>query len=203
MKNAKPQIVVIDDDEAVRGAVCQLLESVGMAARGFDGCHAFLAAGDAHDCDCLVLDVRLPDGNGLALHEQLKAKGSPPPVVFISAHGDIPMVVQAMRQGALDFLEKPFGGQALLDRVHEAVTYAARHRRERTARKAAEARFATLTGREREIAARMAQGLSNKAIAGTLGISVRTVEHHRAGVMRKMHAASLPALMHVLARLHG
>lgn len=201
MTKTQPLVVVIDDDDAIRAAVCQLIESTGAAAKGFDGCRAFLDAAEAHDCDCLVLDVRLPDGNGLALHRQLTANGSAPPVVFISAHGDIPMVVQAMRQGALDFLEKPFGSQALLDRLHEALAHAARRRRERAARKVAEAAFATLTAREREIAAHMAQGAPNKAIGTKLGISVRTVEHHRANVMRKMRADSIPVLMTKLERL--
>lgn len=201
MKRTQPLVVVIDDDDAVRDGVCQLLASVGMAVRGFSGCRAFLDDQPAHDCDCLVLDVRLTDGNGLALHEELTAQGSQPPVIFISAHGDIPMVVQAMRQGALDFLEKPFGAQALLDRVHEAVAVAGRRRRERTARAGVEARVAGLTPRERQIMTLMAQGTPNKAIATALDISVRTVEHHRAGVMRKMRTASLPALMNHLAKL--
>lgn len=203
MKRTQPLVIVIDDDDAVRDAVCQLIASVGMTVRGFNGCRSFLEAHDAHDCDCLVLDVRLPDGNGLTLQKQLAAQGSQAPVVFVSAHGDIPMVVQAMRQGALDFLEKPFGSQALLDRVHEAVAHATRRRRERANRGTVEARLAALTPREREVMAQVAQGKPNKAIGGTLGISVRTVEHHRARVMRKMRAESLPALMHALAKLHG
>lgn len=201
MKRIQPLVVVIDDDHAVREAVCQLIASVGMAVRGYPGCRAFLADRHAHDCDCLVLDVRLSDGNGLALHEQLTAQGNPPPVVFISAHGDIPMVVQAMRQGALAFLEKPFGTQSLLDRIHEAVAEANTRRRERATLKAIETRVASLTPREKEVMAQMVQGQPNKTIGENLGISVRTVEHHRAKVMQKMHATSLPVLMNALAKL--
>lgn len=202
MKRTLPLVVVVDDDDAVRKAISQLIASVGMAVQGYNGIKAFLADKSAHDCDCLVLDVRLPDGNGLALHERLAAHGNPPPVVFISAHGDIPMVVQAMRQGALDFLEKPFGAQALLDRIHEGIAAAARRRRERASRAVIEVQIAALTAREREIAKHVVRGVPNKEIAGELGISVRTVEHHRAGVMRKMRAGSVLELSQALAKLH-
>lgn len=202
MKRTRPHIVVIDDDQAVREAVRQLVVSVGMTATGYAGCRAFLADADGHECDCLVLDIRLPDGNGLDLHSQLVAEGTAPPVVFISGFGDIPLVVQAMRQGALAFLEKPFGAQALLDRIHEAVAYSARQRRDRLASKSVEARIALLTPREREVMALMARGKTSKAIGAALGISIRTAEHHRARVREKMRIASVPALVAVLARRH-
>lgn len=201
MKRIQPLIVVIDDDDAVRGTVCHLIEESGMRVRGYRGCRPFLNDSSAHDCDCLVLDVRLPDGNGLALHRQLAARGTAPPVVFVSGHGDIPMVVQAMRQGALDFLEKPFGAQALLDRIHEAVAHAASRRREKAGRAAVAARVAALTPREREVMAQVARGTPNKEIGSALGISVRTVEHHRAAMMRKLRVTSLPGLINALARL--
>jgi FixJ family two-component response regulator len=146
--------------------------------------------------------MRLPDGNGLDLHGQLVAEGNAPPVVFVSGFGDIPLVVQAMRQGALAFLEKPFGAQTLLDRIHEAVAYSARQRRERLASKSVEARIALLTPREREVMALMARGKTSKAIGAALGISIRTAEHHRARVREKMRIASVPALVAVLARRH-
>lgn len=201
MKKIQPLVVVIDDDDMVREAVCHLIASVGMKVLDYRGCRPFLADKHAHDCDCLVLDIRLPDGNGLALHQQLAARGHAPPVVFISAHGDIPMVVQAMRQGALSFLEKPFGAQALLDHIHEAVADAASRRRERAGRATVEARVASLTPREREVMTLVARGTPNKEIGRLLGISVRTVEHHRARMMNKMRAASLPRLVNVLAKL--
>lgn len=200
MKRTKPHIVVIDDDTAVRDTVCELVNSVDMQATGYGGCQAFLADRPAHDCDCLILDMRLPDGNGLGLHEQLLADGNAPPVVFISGFGDIPMVVQAMRQGALAFLEKPFGAQALLDRIHEAVTHSARLRRERAAQAAVEARIAQLTPREHEVMLLMARCETSKTIAETLGISVRTAEHHRAQVRQKLRVKSVPALAALLAR---
>lgn len=202
MKTIKPHIVVIDDDTAVRDAVCHLVRSVGMRATGYAGCRAFLDDSNAHDCDCLVLDMRLPDGNGLGLHEQLLAKGNAPPVVFISGYGDIPMVVQAMRQGALAFLEKPFGAQSLLDHIHEAVAHSARLRRERVAHATVEARIAQLTPREHEAMVLMSRGLTSKAIGEALGISVRTAEHHRARVRQKLRVASVPALVALLARRH-
>lgn len=200
MKRIKPHIVVIDDDTAVRDTVCELVNSVDMQATGYGGCQAFLADGPAHDCDCLILDMRLPDGNGLGLHERLLADGNAPPVVFISGFGDIPMVVQAMRQGALAFLEKPFGAQALLDRIHEAVAHSARLRRERAAHATVEARIAQLTPREHEVMRLMARCETSKTIAETLGISVRTAEHHRAQVRQKLRVKSVPALLALLAR---
>lgn len=201
MKRTQPLVVVIDDDDAVREAVCHLIASIGMRILAYRGCRPFLADRRAHDCDCLVLDIRLPDGNGIALHQALTAQGRAPPVVFISAHGDIPMVVQAMRQGALSFLEKPFGAQALLDCIHEAIVHGAKRRRERAGRAAVEARVATLTPREREVMPLVARGTPNKEIGRLLGISVRTVEHHRAQVMKKMRTTSLPRLVNALAKL--
>lgn len=198
MSEAPPLVCVVDDDDAVREAVCHLLAGLGMEVRGYAGCRPFLKDTSAHDADCLILDVRLPDGNGLGLHEQLTAAGAPPPVVFISGVGDIPMVVQAMRQGALDFLEKPFGSQALLDRVHEAVAIAAVRRQQRAGRAAIEARLAQLTPRERDVLRHLRLGCSSKDMAKILAISVRTVEHHRARVMAKMQSASLPALTQML-----
>lgn len=200
MRRIKPHIVVIDDDAAVRDAVCHLVESVDMNATGYPGCHDFLDDRRAHDCDCLILDMRLPDGNGLGLHEQLLAHGKAPPVIFISGFGDIPLVVQAMRQGALAFLEKPFGAQALLDRIHEAVAHSAKLRRERAASATVEARLALLTPREHEVMLLMARGRSSKAIGEALGISVRTAEHHRARVRQKMRVPSIAALVALLGR---
>jgi FixJ family two-component response regulator len=194
-------VVVIDDDVGLRDAVCRLVANAGIAARGYNGCRAFLADSSAHDCDCLVLDVHLSDGDGLALQRQLAGKGNSPPVVFVSAHGDVPIVVQAMRQGALDFLEKPFGAQSLMERIHEAVTLSVRRRRQRAAKAGVQARVGDLTPREREVMGLIVKGMANKAIGTSLGISVRTVEHHRASIMRKMGAASLPALIAMLGKL--
>lgn len=199
MNKAQPLVCVIDDDDAVREAVCELATSVGMAVRDFAHCQAFFNDPQALDCDCCILDVRLPDCNGLRLQEQLVAQGHSPPVIFISGHGDIPMVVQAMRQGAIDFLEKPFGTQALLDRIHEAVAHSAARRRRQVARATVEARIALLTPRELEVMGHLAVGRTSKAIGQNLGISVRTVEHHRGRVMRKMRVNSLAALMEALA----
>lgn len=198
----RPHIVVIDDDEATREAVCHLAASVGMSATGYPGCRAFLHDRTAHDCDCLILDIRLHDGNGLRLHEQLTAAGNAPPVIFISGFGDIPMVVQAMRQGALDFLEKPFGSQALLDRIHLALAHSARQRRERTASSAVRARIALLTPREREVMEMMTSGRSSKDIGRMLGISVRTAEHHRARVRAKMGVTTVAGLVALLGGRH-
>lgn len=203
MNGSSPLVVIVDEDANLREAVSRLVTGAGMTARGYGGCRSFLADASAHDCDCLVLDVHLPDGDGLALQRQLSGKGHPPPIVFLSTNGDVPIVVQAMRQGALDFIEKPFGAQSLMERIHEAVTLAMRRRRQRTARAGIQSRLGALTPREKEVMGLILQGLANKAIGASLGISVRTVEHHRASVMRKTGAASLPALIALVGRLPG
>lgn len=203
MAGPSPLVVLVDDNAPLREALCGLVANAGMAVCGFGGYRAFLADPSAHDCDCLVLEARLPDGDGLALHRQLAEKGISPPAVFISAHGDIPMAVQAMRQGALDFLEKPFGAQSLLRRVHEAVALSLRRRRQRADSDDIRTRIAELTPREREIMTQIVRGMANKAIGIRLGISVRTVEHHRARVMRKMGVDSLPNLVTILNKLDG
>lgn len=203
MASGRPLVIVIDSDRASRETVCRLVGEAGISVRAYPGCRPFLADAAAHDCDCLVLDVRLPDGDGLALQKQLSDQGTRPPVVFVSAHGDVPVVVQAMRQGALDFLEKPVGAKALLARIREAIAVAAQRRRDDLARSGLETRLAALTPREREVMQQMLRGKSNKAIGQALGISVRTVEHHRGQVMRKMEAGSLPALIDGLRLLRG
>lgn len=201
MTRPAPLVVVINDDVHLCDTVSGFVESAGMIVRSYGGCRSFLADTSSHDCDCLVLDVRLPDGNGLALHRQLAEKGAKPPVIYISDDGSVPLVVQAMRQGALDFLQKPFAPQSLLARVHEAVIRSTRRRKQRAADEETRTRVAALTPREKEIMERISRGLPNKDIGHHLGISVRTVEHHRARVMHKMGADSLPALVTMLGRL--
>lgn len=193
MSGRKPMVCVVDDDAAVRESICALIGSLDTEVRDYASGNAFLGDPAAASADCLVLDVRLPGISGLELQERLQDEQTP--IVFVSAHGDIAMAVRAIRAGALDFLEKPFSSQDLLDRVQQAVEISDARRRERRRRETVAARLALLTPREKEVLERVVQGQANKAIAEALRISVRTVEQHRAQAMVKMHAESLAALV--------
>lgn len=196
-------ICVIDDDDAVRESVTMLLSTVGVAACGYRDCQAFLRDDAARAADALILDVRLPGINGLEFHEKFAEHIGDMPVIFISGHGDIPMAVRAMRQGALDFLQKPFAEQALIDRVNQAIALAAERRGKRSEAAVVCARLDQLTSREREVLDHLVQGQSSKAIANALDISARTIEQHRARIMEKMQAGSVAELVHALALVGG
>jgi FixJ family two-component response regulator len=195
MPAPEPTVFVVDDDAAVRDALRLLARSVGLRAETFDSAQGFLLAYEPDCLGCLVLDVRMPGMSGLELQEQLAERGATIPIVFVTAHGDVPMAVQAMRAGAVDFLQKPFRDQDLIDKIQAAI---ARHRRLLSMAEDADAvrtRLDTLTPREREVMAMVVQGKANKVIAIDLGISKRTVEIHRARVMEKMEAQSLSHLV--------
>ncbi len=191
-------ICVIDDDDAVRESVTMLLATVGVAACGYRDCQAFLKDDAARAADAMILDVRLPGINGLEFHEKFAERIGDMPVIFISGHGDIPMAVRAMRQGALDFLQKPFAEQALIDRVNQAIALAAERREKRSEVAAVQSLLDQLTPREREVLDYMVQGHSSKAIANALDISARTIEQHRARIMEKMQVGSVAELVHAL-----
>jgi FixJ family two-component response regulator len=194
-------VFVVDDDAAVRSSLALLLGSVSLAAVTFDSAAAFLAGLRPEACGCIVLDIRMPGMSGLELQQQLKQRGCPLPVIFITGHGDVSMAVQAMREGALDFIEKPFRDQELLDRVNQALELdRARRRRDDQVLQLRE-RFAGLTPREHEVMLRIARGQANKVIAIELGLSERTVEIHRAKVMQKTSARSLAELVGMASRL--
>lgn len=203
MSNSQPLICIVDDDDMVRESICMLVRTVGMAAQGYANARAFLAACDTDACDCLILDVRMPGLNGLELQEFITRDRPDMPVIFISGHGDIPMAVQAMRRGALDFLQKPFPEQALLDRVHFAIELSRERRQKQLSRSTIQIRHALLTSREREVLAYLVRGSQNKQIADELGISARTVEQHRAQIMRKMRTGSVAELVAVVSQLDG
>ncbi len=189
------QVVVIDDDASVREALESLLQSVGLRVNLYGSVAEFLAAPQAQAPTCLVLDVRLPGQGGLDFQRSLAAAGVHTPIIFITGHGDIPMSVQAMKGGAIEFMTKPFRDQDLLDAIQSGLERdRARLDRERGM---AELRqhFETLTAREREIMGLVASGLLNKQIAGQVGLSEITVKVHRASVMRKMQAKSLADLV--------
>ena len=190
-----PIVFVVDDDEAVRDSLMALLDAVGLKAEGYGSAQDFLDAYDTSQPGCLVLDVRMPGMSGLALQKKLTASQFRVPVIIITGHGDIPMAVEAMKAGAVDFIEKPFRQDALLDGIRRALAQCApAPRGEATSAELIE-RFAQLTPRERDVLERLVIGEPNKVIAFKLGISPRTVEIHRARVMAKMEARSLSQLV--------
>ena len=192
---ADPTVFVVDDDAAVRESLCWLVESAGLNAESYATAQAFLEAYDPRQPGCLVLDVRMPGLSGLDLQEQLAAQGIMLPVIIITGHGEVPMAVRAMKGGAIDFIEKPFSDQLLLDRAREAIAQDAQNRVEQARRAEVAARLALLTPREREVMEMVVSGKANKQVGASLGISQKTVEAHRAQVMRKTRADSLAKLV--------
>ncbi len=195
MDHEVPTVFVVDDDEPVRDAIGMLLDTVDVPYESFASARAFLDAYDNSRRGCLVLDIRMPGMSGLELQQHLVEQRSPLPIVFITGHGDIPMAVEAMKRGAVDFIRKPFRDQELLDRVHEALSVEAGQRAEIADLEEIRSRVASLTPREREVFDRVADGQANKVVAIDLGISERTVEIHRSQVMQKTGSRSLADLV--------
>ncbi len=195
MDNTQQTIYIVDDDEAVLDALALLIDTVGLRCQTFASALAFLAAYDGVSGGCLVLDIRMPGMSGLELQEKLIEKHVLLPIIFITGHGDIPMAVEAMRNGAHDFIRKPFREQELLDRINEALAMESGIRHQQYERSAIMIKLKTLTEREHEVFQRITAGEANKVIAIELNISDRTVEVHRAHVMKKMAAKSLAQLV--------
>jgi len=191
----RPLVVIVDDDAAVRASLEELMLSVGIDAQGFGSTRELLEAELPERPGCLVLDVRMPGASGLDLQQHLAATGNAKPVIFLTGHGDIPMTVQAMKAGAVDFLTKPFRDQSLLDAVTAGIERDLAQRADSELVKQQADRYATLTVRERQVLALVARGRLNKQVAFELGISEVTVKLHRSAVMKKMHAASLGELI--------
>ncbi len=194
MPEANASVLIIDDDPEFRDSVGRLLRTVGLHTQQFSSVSDFLKADPSDGPTCLVLDVRLPGRSGLELQRELAAANRQLPIIFITAHADIPMTVQAMKGGAIEFLTKPFRDQELLDAIEAGL---ARDRTRRESDKALAAlreRFATLSSREREIMFLVTAGRLNKQIASDIGITESTVKVHRTNLMRKMKARSLPEL---------
>jgi two-component system, LuxR family, response regulator FixJ len=201
MKERPPTVFIVDDDDAIRGALRLLLKSVGLPATTLSSAQDFLATYDSQQPGCLILDVRMPGMSGLELQQQLNLRGAIIPVIFITGHGDIPMAVEAMQQGAFDFLQKPFRDQDLIDRIQRALAKDQTGRAELQERSRIKQRLETLTAREREVLELVTSGKPNKIMAADLGVSQRTVEIHRARVMEKMGASSLAQLVRMVLDL--
>lgn len=200
----EPTVFVVDDDQTMRGSLRWLLESLKLNVEMYSSARDFLSAYDPAKPGCLLLDVRMPEISGLQLQDILAQRQIRLPVIMISGHGDVPVAVRAMKAGALDFIEKPFNDETLLERVQAALATDARQRREAAERRTVQARLALLTPREREVLDKVVGGSPNKTIAAALGISTKTVEAHRAKVMEKMAAHSVADLsaMYFNAGLH-
>jgi FixJ family two-component response regulator len=197
MSDENPSVLIVDDDPEFRDSVARLLRSVGLQIREFSSVSDFFKADPPDGPSCLVLDVRMPGGSGLELQRDLVATNRQVPIIFITAHADVPMTVQAMKGGAIEFLTKPFRDQELLDAVGAGL---ARDRARRESDKAFDTlreRFETLSSREREVMVQVTAGRLNKQIAHDIGIAESTVKVHRTHLMRKMKTRSLPELSRI------
>jgi FixJ family two-component response regulator len=201
MADARPTIFVVDDDASVRDAISNLLESVGLQAKVLESTEAFWKAPRPSAPSCLVLDVRLPGVNGLEFQEQLAKANVSIPIIFISAHGDVPMTSRAMKAGAIEFLMKPFQKEDLLAAVRHGLDRDRIHRDEQAEVSILQSRAEQLTAREREVMDLVVTGLINKQIGARLGLSEVTVKIHRSRVMQKMDAASLAELVRMSDKL--
>lgn len=196
MEADQPQrVYVVDDDQGMLDSTVWLLESIGLRALPFTSGQAFLADCDEQGPACVVLDIRMPGMGGLAVQEALRERGSHLPVIFVSAHADVPIVVRAFRGGAVDFIEKPYNEQLLLDSVQRALRLHARPAADEGVAGQVAERLQQLTPREQDILLPLVQGYNNREIAEQLGLSVKTVDLYRSRVMKRMQADSLPALV--------
>ena len=201
-KQAEPTVFVVDDDASMRGALSSLIRSVDLRVETFRSANEFLQRKKAEGPSCLVLDVRLQGVSGLELQRKLAEVNDPIPIIFITAHGDIPMSVRAMKAGAIEFFPKPFRDQDLLDAIEQALERDRATLKQRSLVTSLREQFDTLTTREREVMELVVEGLLNKQIAAELGTSEVTVKIQRAQVMQKMHAESLPDLVRMAQTLN-
>jgi FixJ family two-component response regulator len=201
MDEANPSVLIIDDDPEFRDSVARLLRTVGLHARQFSSVPDFLKADPPDGPTCLVLDVRMPGRSGLELQRELAASNRQVPIIFITAHADVTMTVQAMKGGAIEFLTKPFRDQDLLDAIEAGLARDRARRESHRAVAALRERLGTLSSRESEIMLHVVAGRLNKQIANDIGIAESTVKVHRTNLMRKMKARSVPELTRMADRL--
>jgi RNA polymerase sigma factor (sigma-70 family) len=194
----KATVFVVDDDQAMRNSLKWLIESVGVQVESYASADEFLRDYQPGQAGCLVADVRMPGMSGLDLQDYLVEHKIRIPVVIITGHGDVPMAVRAMKSGAIDFIEKPFNDEVLLDAIRRAIAREERQRSHQSGHVEIAQRMASLTPREREVMTMVTDGKSNKEIANGLGVSAKTIEAHRARVMEKMQAGSLAELVRMV-----
>lgn len=197
----EPTVYVVDDDPDMRDSLRWLMTTVGLRAQVYGSAAEFLEGFSPSGPGCLVFDVRMPGTSGLDLYERLVARGEGMPVIFITAFADVPMAIRALKSGALEFVEKPFNRQDLLDRVQRAIEEDIARRRERAGRDALLARFRSLTEKEREVLALIKDGKPNKAISTELDITPRAVEMRRSSLMKKLNVRSLAELLRLTMAL--
>lgn len=201
IRSREPTVFVVDDDPAVLDSMRLLLRSVGLPSAGYTSAADFLEAHDPETPGCVVLDLRMPGMGGMELQRRLQEMGSDIPIVFVTAHGDVPTAVEAVKAGAVDFIQKPFKDGKLLEKVDQALALDTSTREERRRRREVRARLDALTPREQEVMALVVAGRPNKTIARELGISRRTVEIHRARVMEKTGTSSVADLVQMVMSL--
>lgn len=201
MQPGEWDVIIVEDDDAVRDALCELFAADGLRPRPFASAEAFLSAGLTEGRACLVVDIHMPGMTGLELQAELKRRGATTPIVVITGQADVPKAVEALKAGAVDFIEKPFNPSTLVKAVNDALAQDAWTQRAMTEAPDVRARISLLTPRENEVMELMVNGHPNKVIAAKLGISVRTVENHRAKVMTKMKCDHLSSLVSLVLRL--
>ena len=194
-----PTVFVVDDDPAVRKSLCWLVESGGRQVKAFESAQSFLDAYTPDQTGCLVTDIRMPGMSGLQLQEELSERGCAIPVIIMTGYGDVATAVRAMKAGAIDFLEKPYNDQALLDLIEQAIAADREIRSQHEQGEEARSKFNSLTQREQQVMRLVVQGHSNKEMADELSISVKTIEAHRSKVMDKMEARSIAELTQLSA----
>lgn len=203
MEQLDSLVYLVDDDRGVRDSLSLLLRSVGLSCEAYASADDFLEAYNPERVSCLVADIRMPGMSGLDLQQELNERGVEIPIIFITGHGDVPMAVRAMKSGAMDFLQKPFRDQDLLDRINKALSQAEESHAAQVEEGEIRERLASLTPRESEVMEMVVKGCANKVIAMDLGVSQRTVELHRARVMRKMGVRSLAELVRLSERVRS
>jgi len=203
MSTTEPTVFVVDDDHAVRRFLCGLIASIGVPVESYASARDFLDSYEPGRAGCLLLDIRMPGMSGLELQQELDRRAIDLPVIILTGHGNVQVAVNAMKAGAVDFIEKPFNNELLLDRVQRALSEGVKAREARLEQEAIKDRMARLTPRERQVLERVIAGDTNKGVARRLGISEKTVELHRSQVMEKMQAESLAALVKMVSAVQA